>query len=184
MFHNDIFAILQTLIWDGPIIIRPTNMNNDITALTIDLAGLDCDALLNDWRWLVPENLSPLCMTVFGDWFFRDDRGAVHFLDLAGGRLKEVAHSKEEWQRRCGDPQSRDEWFMPALAEACFQRFTILTPGTCLGYKLPPLVGGTLDVDNIEVTDLVIHQSMIGQLRRGTKDLPEGIRIRTFTSDD
>ncbi len=43
-----------------------------VATLTIDAKGLDCDRLLSDWRWLVPEALRPFSLTMFGDWFFED----------------------------------------------------------------------------------------------------------------
>jgi hypothetical protein len=55
----------------------------DWEQLTIDLEGLDCDALLSDWRWLMPAGLHPVSLTVFGDWFFEDADGHVLFLDTA-----------------------------------------------------------------------------------------------------
>lgn len=152
--------------------------------MTIDITGLDCDGLLSDWRWLVPEELRPFCMTVFGDWFFTDDSGKVLFLDLVDGRLKEVADSKEDWLCKRDMPEHRDRWFMPALANACFDAGMVLGGGQCLGYKLPPSVGGKLELGNMEVTDIMIHESILGQILKGTKDLPEGTRINSFRTQD
>jgi hypothetical protein len=53
----------------------------DWKQLTIDVDGLDCDRLLSDWRWLVPESLRPFSLTMFGDWFFENTDGRVMFLD-------------------------------------------------------------------------------------------------------
>ncbi len=53
--------------------------------LTIDLERVDTEALLESWRWLVPEDFHPIQMSKFGDWFFVTRNGAVHMLDLLEG---------------------------------------------------------------------------------------------------
>ena len=148
--------------------------------LTIDPAGLDCDRLLADWRWLVPAGLRPFSLTLFGDWFFEDERGRVVFLDTVAGRLTELAPSRVAFLAARDDPENRDEWYMAYLAERCRERGIVPGPGQCLSFKLPPVLSGSLDVSNVEVCDLLVHQSITAQIHQGVKDLPEGTRIRKF----
>jgi hypothetical protein len=48
-----------------------------------------------------------------------------------------------------------------------------LRPSDCVGFKVPLFLGGGEGADNLEVVDLDVYWSANGQLRAGTKDLPE-----------
>src|SRR5258708_21218149 len=70
-----------------------------IVDLTIPLSGLDTEALLRDWRWLVPSEFTPVQMSKFGHWFFSDPGGRMHYLDLIEGDLRQIAQSIGEYNR-------------------------------------------------------------------------------------
>jgi Domain of unknown function (DUF1851)/SMI1 / KNR4 family (SUKH-1) len=42
----------------------------------------------------------------------------------------------------------------------------------CVGYKVPLFLGGVDDVENLELVDLEVYWSLVGQLRLGAKDIP------------
>jgi hypothetical protein len=43
-----------------------------------------------------------------------------------------------------------------------------------IGYKIPPTVGGTFDPDNLEATDVSVHFSILGQIAKNIRNLPDG----------
>jgi hypothetical protein len=155
----------------------------DWEAITIDPAGLDCDALLEEWRWLVPKELRPFSMNMFGDWFFEDAAGRVHFLDTVGGVLQEIAPTRSAFLVARESAENADQWYMTELALLCFQ--SGLKPGgrECLSFKIPPVLGGRPEVENLEVCDVYVHQSITAQIHRQVKDLPEGARIGRILVD-
>jgi hypothetical protein len=155
----------------------------DWKQLTIDIESLDCDRLLEDWRWLAPNSLRPFLLTMFGDWFFLDSAGRVIFLDVVGAQLSEVAPSRQAFLKECNKQENLDQWFMADLAMLCWERGLRPGPGQCLSFKIPPVLSGPLDVDNVEVCDLMVHESILGQLHQGVKDLPEGTQIDRFVVD-
>ncbi|MFT3880234.1 MAG: DUF1851 domain-containing protein [Gemmatales bacterium] len=155
----------------------------DWKRLTIDATGLDCDRLLLHWRWLVPESLRPFSLTMFGDWFFEDSAGRVLFLDIIAGQLSEIAPSRKAFLTERDKQENLDQWFMADLALLCWERGMRPEPGQCLSFKIPPVLSGPLEVDNIEVNDLMVHESIMAQIHRGAKDLPEGTRIDRFLVD-
>jgi len=155
----------------------------DWKRLTIDVAGLDCERLLSDWRWLVPGSFRPFCLTMFGDWFFEDATGRVIFLDTVAAQLAEIAPSRQAFLTERVLQANLDQWFMADLAMLCWERGLRPGPGQCLSFKIPPMLSGQLDVDNIEVCDLMVYESILGQIHRGLKDLPEGTRIDRFVVD-
>jgi hypothetical protein len=156
----------------------------DWTQLTIDAAELDCDSLLEDWRWLVPTTLQPFCLSIFGDWFFEDSAGGVIFLATVSAQLSEIAPSRAVFLTEREKPENLEEWFMADLARLCRERGLIPGAGQCLSFKIPPVLSGPLKVKNIEVSDLMLHQSILAQIHKGVKDIPEGTRIDAFTFND
>ena len=155
----------------------------DWKRLTIDAGGLDCDRLLSDWRWLVPKALRPFSLTIFGDWFFEDSAGRVIFLDTVAAQLSEIASSRQAFLAEREKQENLDQWFMAVRAMLCWERGLRPGPGQCLSFKIPPVLSGPLEVDNIEVCDLMVHESILAQIHRGVKDLPEGTRIDRLVVD-
>jgi hypothetical protein len=151
--------------------------------LTINPSSLDCDQLLADWRWLVPKELRPFLMTLFGDWFFEDRAGRVVFLDTVEGKLKEIAPSREAFLRLCMEAEKRAAWLMEDLVLLCRERGMNPGRGQCLGFKLPPVLSGPLEANNVEVSDLVVYESITAQIHHGVKDMPPGTKISHFTVD-
>lgn len=48
----------------------------------------------------------------------------------------------------------------------------------CIGYKKPLFLGGSDEVENLEVSNLDVYWHIVGQLIRKTKGLPEGTPVR------
>jgi hypothetical protein len=73
----------------------------------------------------------------------------------------------------------------PALADSFFRRWVgtrpdsvPLLPQTCVGYQVPLFLGGRDEIDNLELIDIDVYWSICGQLRLGTRKLPEGTTIK------
>jgi hypothetical protein len=156
----------------------------DWKRLTIDLEGLASDRLLSDWRWLVPQTLRPFSLTMFGDWFFEDPNGRVIFLDSVAGQLSEIAPSRAQFLAEREKKKNLDEWFMADLVILCWDCGLRPGKGQCLSFKVPPILSGSLEVENIDICDLMVHQSILAQIHRGVRDLPEGAVINRFLVDN
>jgi len=152
--------------------------------LEIEIDGLDCGALLADWRWLVPDDLRPVSLTIFGDWFFEDGGGRIVFLDTVAGTLSEVAESHAAFLVERMKPENLAEWYLADLARLCRKSGLRPAAGQCLSWKVPPVLSGPVELENVEVCDLLVHESLLGQIHRGAQDLPEGTPIRRFVEDD
>jgi hypothetical protein len=120
---------------------------------------------------------------MFGDWFFEDSTGRVIFLDTVAAELSEIAPSRQAFLAERTKQENVDQWFMADLAMLCWERGLRPEPGQCLSFKIPPVLSGQLEVDNIEVCDLMVHESITAQIHRQTKDLLEGTVINRFTVD-
>lgn len=58
---------------------------------------LSVEKLLSDWRWLCPQPLTLVARNAFGDLFLRDEQDRILWLNIAIGRISEVAESFEKW---------------------------------------------------------------------------------------
>lgn len=152
-------------------------MTND---LSLPLADLDADSILGDWLWLLKEPHALLMVTAMGDAFVATPRGEVHFLDTLEGALKFVAASREEFFSLMSSGDYDRAWFLPDMVAVQRARGAHLEPGQCYGYKVPPVLGGSLDSGNVAPTDALVHFSLAGQLHRQLFDLPAGARISGF----
>jgi len=130
--------------------------------LTIKTDGLPFDTLLADWRWLMSPDFTPVLLTAFGDLFLRDKSGWIHFLDLMSGEFKPVAESQEEFEMLCEDRERRRNWFIGFLLTEIRKLRGDLEVGQCYSCKIPLSLGGQLEPDNFERSDLQVHYSVLG----------------------
>lgn len=74
--------------------------------------------------------------------------------------------------------------------EALFGRFCVrnrlrgLEFQQCASYKVPPMLGGSEDLDNRDLTYNTVHWTMFGQIYQQVKDQPDGTRITSFNTQD
>lgn len=153
--------------------------------LTINPDGLDFDSLLLEWRWLVPESMSPVVVSALGDLFLRDADESIHWLDTGAGKLTRVADNGEHFKELMVQSDFANEWFIPQLIGDLIESGQPLAVGQCYSCDIPPALGGEFTVDNVKPTDILIHFSMFGQVFRQIKDLPDGTPITNirFTDD-
>jgi hypothetical protein len=151
--------------------------------LIIKTESLDCVHLLADWSWLVPPTYHPVMMTVFGDWFLVDEENSIWFLDLVSGKLSKVARSKDELINLLDKEENRQNWLMEDLAYLCFESGLSIERGQCLGFMISPVLGGKLELPNIEVVNLGAYQAITAQMHQQVQDLPEGTVINKFLVD-
>lgn len=80
-------------------------------------------------------------------------------------------------------PDKANEWFVPQLIGDILTSGKRLAPSECFGYKVPPVLGGEVQPDNFEPTDLQVHFGILGQIHRQVKDLPPGTPIGKIKID-
>ncbi len=122
--------------------------------------------LLTDWRWVVPDTLTPLFLTALGDWIFGAPDGSLWLLEMLEGSLSSIAANAAEYNRLKSSDEWLDEtllahWFVIALGKG-------MAPSTdeCIGWKVHPILGGPLDETNLQLFTMKVYQSLMGQLHR------------------
>jgi hypothetical protein len=131
--------------------------------LAIPLDGLDTVRLLADWRWLVPEDFHPIHLSKFGHWFFASPDGRIHHLNIIEGSLLQVAKSRGQFEAMREDEQIRNDWLQASLVLQCDAKGLLLKPSECYGWRVHPMVGGKIELENIQVFSLGDYQALIAQ---------------------
>ncbi|MDX1930794.1 MAG: DUF1851 domain-containing protein [Pirellulaceae bacterium] len=151
----------------------PITMND----LTINPNGVDLDQLLSEWTWAMPEPLRPVLLTAMGDVFAQGESGAVYFVDMIEGNIRNVAEDGESFQLLLRDNQFVTDHMFPSRIVQFRKAGMTLQPAQVYSHKHLLVLGGMDDIDNVEATDVAVHVSIHGQVHRQVKDLPAGTPI-------
>lgn len=150
---------------------------SDLSAPVTDLKR---DDTLGSWRWLAGVDSQPLLLTALGDLFVEYPSHEVAFLDSYDGVLSPVAPDRARWTEALGDVENLEAWFKPGLVGALRDRGLALSEGQCYSPVHPPILGGSMEPENFEVTDWRVHVGVMGQIHEQVKDLPPGTPITGF----
>jgi len=138
---------------------------------------------LADWAWMPAlSGKSPMVTSAFGDVFLTADDG-VWFLDTLEGTLTREWDSPASLQDVLNTQEGQDRFLMVGLAQTAFSEGRVPGDGEVLSFKTPPILGGSLEPDNIEVSDLEVALSVAGQIHRQVKDVPPGTPVSGITID-
>jgi hypothetical protein len=140
--------------------------------LIIPVEGLDVDALLAEWRWLVDDRYRPLFLTALGDLFLEGPGGTISLLRTGAAQLVTVAGSRDEFDELMAQPEKVQEWFAPELVGTLKAQGLERGPEQCYGYMNPPCLGGRNEPLNLEPADLYVHFSILGQIASQISDVP------------
>jgi len=146
--------------------------------LSANFAHLDRTTLLADWSWLIGAGRLPVMLTMAGDLFVQDaGTGAVFFLDTVEGTCTHVAADGADFQSLLTDRSFVADHFSFYLIAPLLKAGRDLPPGKLWGWVTPPVLGGEIDANNLEPTDIEVHFSILGQIWKQVKDLPPGTTI-------
>lgn len=138
---------------------------NDIS---IGAEQFDSQALLKAWSWLVPAQLEPLFVTIFGDAFMSDpESGAVYFLDTIDGYLEQVADSFEDFEQLLTEDEEFVRDYFSVLTWLRYRDEILgadaMPKGMIFNYITPFALGGEVEADNIALFPIQAHFDMSGE---------------------
>jgi hypothetical protein len=135
---------------------------------------------LESWRWIGIEGKTPLFCSPFGDVFLRAADG-IWWLDTAEGTLtRRWAHS-EELKAALRTTEGQDRFLLAGLAVAAERQGIVPGARQVYGFKIAQVLGGQLNVDNLEVIDFVVGINILGHIHEQVRNLPQGTRISGFS---
>lgn len=134
-------------------------------------------AALQDWAWLPGiVGARPLVASSFGDAFLQGADG-VWFLDLVEGTLTREWDDAAALEAALNTRPGQDRYLLAGLAVAAAGAGLEPAGDQVLSWKTPPILGGELSLDNVEISDMVLSLTVAGQLHRQVKDLPPGATV-------
>lgn len=144
--------------------------------LTKDFSGDDYAAALESWAWLDLTGAAPVLATLFGDVILQTPQGLA-FLDTVEGTLTVAWPDRESVEASLKTQDGQDRYLMGELALAAAEQGIVPGPDQVLSFIHPPVLGGALTVDNLEVQDFVVATNIAGQIHQQVLDLPAGTPI-------
>ena len=135
-------------------------------ALLIEASQYELGKLLPEWRWLVPESDTPLFISVFGDWVFGNPDGSLWVLSVLEGTYERIARKAAEYNTINKSEEWLEKTFIAGWQPIAAGQGLVPAKDQCLGWKVHPLIGGKFEVANLQVFDMVVYQSIMGQFHR------------------
>ena len=126
----------------------------------------DVPRLLHEWQWLLPPNQSELFVTVLGDWVFGAPDGSLWCLSLLEGNYTQIAANSADYNRFKQSPDWMSATFSAEWQPIGEHHGLFPTNSECLGWRLHPRIGGKFSSANLQVFDMAVYQSLMGQLHR------------------
>lgn len=140
-------------------------------------------AALEEWLWLPGlDDLAPLAFSAFGDAFLYTAEG-VWFLDTIEGTLTREWNNPAELQDALNTIEGEDRFLLGGLVHAASEAGIEPSESEVLSFKVPPILGGQFEADNVAACDFEVALSIAGQLHRQLKDVPPGTTISGFSLD-
>ena len=133
---------------------------------TIDSAELDWAQLLANWAPPLPESLAVWFANRFGDIFVIPEYGSVQLLDIQTGMVRKIAEGRDDFAERIDSENNAREWLLMPLVDRCMASGLTVSANQCYGFKIPPILGGSYENDNIVVKDMVEHYPFMADSRR------------------
>ncbi len=149
----------------------------------IEQSGKDWGELLSGWAGTLPASFTVWLVNRFGDVFAVFEDGSVHMLDVGTGMVRRLADSRDDFATQIDAGDNANNWLMTPLVDQCVAAGVTLSEDQCYGYKIPPILGGKYAVENVAPTNLSVHYSLLADIYRQTKDLPDGTRIKAVVID-
>jgi hypothetical protein len=118
----------------------------------------------------------PLVTSAFGDVFLQGNDG-VWFLDTVEGKLSREWDSTGSLQAQLNTADGQDRYLMAGLAVAASNSGLLPGDRQILSFKIAPVLAGSIELQNIEVSDLIATLSIAGQIHQQIRDLPSGTAI-------
>ncbi len=135
---------------------------------------------LESWQWIGIGAKTPRFTSPFGDVFLQAEDG-IWFLDTLEGSLLRAWDSTSALKADLNTASGQDRYLLAGLAASAEHLGLTPAPGQVYGFKTPPVLGGKLDLANVEVVDFIVGLHLSGQIHNQVRTLPPGTSISGFT---
>lgn len=134
------------------------------------------ERLRSHWRWRVRDDYDIVGMTIMGDWLFLDPSGGVFLLETTEATLERIAGDMRELVGLVASDDYRDDTFIEGLALGALAAGP-LRQDHCVGFEVPPVLGGELELSNLQEVAVESYQEWTGKLHEALSKVPAGAQV-------
>jgi hypothetical protein len=145
--------------------------------LSINFQHIPPEKLVEDWTWLIGDDMTPIMISSIGDMFVKNNHNNVFWLHIGSGEFEKVANTVEEFDHKLQDDEQVNEWFMIHLVDEIKNSGKELIQGKLYSYSKLPIIGGSYSADNFYLLGIAEHFSVMGDIHKQLKDLPDGTEV-------
>ena len=141
------------------------------------------DLALSSWQWIpgLPDK-RPAFASLFGAIFLQDQTG-YWWLDPVSADFLHLAKEPSTLEKLLASETGQDEYLLGGLAMAAERSGLVLAASEVYSFIVPPALGGSFELDNVEASDFVVTVDLAGQIHEQIRDLPPGTPISRITID-
>ncbi len=152
-------------------------LTRDDFFINIDFAEIS-DAY-DSFKWLDASISSKnvLLITAFGDLIFSNISGQIQMLDLIEGSVIDLADDVNQFQQLFTTKKFQTEIFLSDLLITLKEQNETRGPKEVYSFKVPMILGGKAESENVVIMDLKVWIHLIGQIHEQVKDLPPGTKV-------
>jgi hypothetical protein len=136
------------------------------------------DTIRTAWAFtgIVPREV--LDINAFGNVLVEDEHRAVWRISPEMLSCERIASSRNEFTELLTSPDFKRGWEMERLVNIATSALGTPPAGRCFCFKIPTVLGGLYERDNIGTISLAELISFAGDLGSQIKDLPDGTKVR------
>jgi len=150
----------------------------------IDQGGKDWVELLRPWCPPLAASFTVWLVNRFGDVFAVYEDGSVHMLDVGRGTVTRFADDREDFATKIDEEDNADDWLLVSLVDQCVAAGLTLKQDQCYSYTIPPIFKQSkYEVENVYPLSLAEHYSVLADMHRQIKDLPDGSRVKVVVTN-
>lgn len=136
------------------------------------------DEIRHAWNWIGLDPVEVVCENDFGNLVIKDSDGKYWRLCPEDCRCEVVASNREELDCLSVDQNFLHDWYMKSVVALAADKCGPLDEGRKYCLKIPSLLGGSYEADNMATISLVELVRFSGHLARQTSELPDGAKVK------
>ena len=150
----------------------------EISKYIVNFDGFSVEKIVEEWKWLIGNNLTPILISCIGDLFLIDTDEKIYWLNTGEGKIEFIAKNRNEFNDKLTDKTLVNELFMCDLVEQIFDSGILLAENQLLSFKKLPVIGGKYKVENFYKLTIEEHFSITGEIHRQLSSLPDGTEVK------
>lgn len=131
-----------------------------------------------NWNWLGICAVEVLDQNKFGNILFRNQDGTIWRIIPESPECLTIAKTETEYKALIEDSEFQADWRMDNLVKMGEKEFGELVEGMTFCLKIPAILGGHFDLDNMGTIPQSEQIRLSGDIARQISGMPEGTKVK------